>query len=130
MARHRGIPVVQSQLVEVYSSDIRICVSGCIHSVMNIMSLNPTFRETTPDVGSLDLSGSNPNLLPQFVAQARKNVSESFVLGQTFSQNLSGSQGARFHWWLDRIPILFVKRRNCSQQDDIRKNCYEFCSEI
>jgi hypothetical protein len=44
------------------------------------MSSNPTFRETTPDVGRVDMNGSNPNLLPRFVAEAQKNVSERSLL--------------------------------------------------
>lgn len=33
-------------------------------------------RETTPDVHTLDLSGSDPSLLPQFVSEAHNNVRE------------------------------------------------------
>jgi hypothetical protein len=33
-----------------------------------------TSRETTPDVHTLNLSGSDPSLLPQFVSEAHNNV--------------------------------------------------------
>lgn len=36
--------------------------------------------ETTPDVRALTLNGSNPEVLPQFVAAAHKNVRRCVIL--------------------------------------------------
>lgn len=51
--------------------------------------LTYAFAETTPDIGSLDLTASNPNLLPLFVAQARKNGVKALV-------SIGGWTGSRF----------------------------------
>ncbi|KAF5388342.1 hypothetical protein D9615_000636 [Tricholomella constricta] len=51
--------------------------------------LTYAFAETTSDVKVLDLSGSNPGLLPQFVSEAHKNGVKALV-------SIGGWTGSRF----------------------------------
>ncbi|KAF8914233.1 glycoside hydrolase family 18 protein [Gymnopilus junonius] len=52
--------------------------------------LTYSFAETTSSVNSLDLSGSDPILLPQFVAEAHKNGVKALV-------SIGGWTGSRFY---------------------------------
>ncbi|KDR84013.1 hypothetical protein GALMADRAFT_56576 [Galerina marginata CBS 339.88] len=58
--------------------------------------LTYSFAETTPDVKVLDLSGSDPGLLPQFVAQAQKHGVKALVSigGWTGSRSFSTNVGS------------------------------------
>ncbi|RDB21041.1 Chitinase A1 [Hypsizygus marmoreus] len=52
--------------------------------------LTYSFAETTSNVSALDLSGSNPALLPQFVSEAHKNGVKALV-------SIGGWTGSRFY---------------------------------
>ncbi|PFH51321.1 glycoside hydrolase family 18 protein [Amanita thiersii Skay4041] len=52
------------------------------------------FAETAPDVGTLSLMGSNPDLLPQFVAQAHQHGVKALV-------SVGGWTGSR--WWSSNV---------------------------
>ncbi|KAF8639744.1 hypothetical protein AX17_001006 [Amanita inopinata Kibby_2008] len=63
------------------------------------------FAETTPDARSLSLLGSNPDLLPEFVAQAHKHGVKALV-------SIGGWTGSR--WWSSNVAsahnrTVFVK---------------------
>ncbi|KAG6832174.1 hypothetical protein H0H92_004905 [Tricholoma furcatifolium] len=49
-----------------------------------------SFAETTPDVNTLDLSGSDPSQLPNFVSEAHKNNVKALV-------SIGGWTGSRFY---------------------------------
>ncbi|KAF9567358.1 chitinase [Agrocybe pediades] len=67
--------------------------------------LTYSFAETTSDVHALDLSGSNPDLLPQFVSEAHKNGVKALVsIG-----GWTGSTGFSLNVGSEKNRTAFVK---------------------
>ena len=88
--------------------------------------------ETTPSVQALNLSGSNPHLLPRFVKEAHKNVSFKSLTGLWNLTNSTdiGSQRPRIGRRLGRLTIFFNQCRVGGKQNSVRQNRNWLCEEI
>jgi hypothetical protein len=80
---------------------------------------------TTPSVQAVDLSDSNPDLLPHFVEEAHKNV--SFKLNLTGLWNLTnsidiGSQSPLIGRRLDWLTVFLNQCRVGGKQNSVRQN--------
>jgi hypothetical protein len=74
-------------------------------------------RETTADVRVVSLNGSDPELLPQFVAAAHTHVKNSlYLLSPYLISQSQGSESESEHWRMDREPFLVIQCRDCAEQ--------------
>jgi hypothetical protein len=66
-------------------------------------------RETTADVRVVSLNGSDPELLPQFVAAAHAHVRNSlYLLSPHLISQSQGSESESERWRMDREPFLVI----------------------
>ena len=71
MAREARLPRLLGQLGQVHACDVRLRVSALIAVLCEMCSRAAS--ETTED-GGLTLNGSEPDVLPSFVEEAKKHV--------------------------------------------------------
>lgn len=86
---------------------------------------------TTPDVKVLSLDESDEALLPQFVATAHLHVSfvqHEGLLDVTLDR--SGRKSKFVGWRLDRIEMVFDKRRFCCEPDGVCRYRNKPCEKI